>query len=384
MTVAAVSSYALLADGRTVEIRAAGPDDCADVCQMHTQMSPDNAYLRFFSLSALAPEREAERLCRPAGPDHAALLARLGGELVGVASYEPTTRPGVAEVAFAVRDDMHGRGVATLLLEHLVSLARQRGLTAFAGETLPENTEMQKVFADAGLPVERHYAAGAIDVTIPLPSHEGVQLDHYLDAVAGRFSRSDGASLAHVLRPASVAVIGAGRRRGSVGREILHNIVKGGFEGPVYAVNPRGHSMEGLACLSHADQLPVGTELAVLAVPATEVPTVAAQCGERGVRALVVITSGLGPAGADLPPVRHAAGRPELLRPGHERAAAERHVCGGRAAGRHGRPRRAVRRRGHRRARAPRPAGHRRLVVRLGRRQVRRVQQRHAHLVGAG
>jgi acyl-CoA synthetase (NDP forming)/GNAT superfamily N-acetyltransferase len=300
MTIAAAPSYALLADGSTVEIRTAGPDDCADVREMHAQMSPDNAYLRFFSLSTMAPEREAERLCRPAGADHAALLARLGGELVGVASYEPTTNPGVAEIAFAVRDDMHGRGVATLLLEHLVSLARQRGMTAFAGETLPENTEMQKVFADAGLPVVRHYADGTIDVQIPLPSHDGVQLDHYLDAVAERFSRADVASLAHLLRPASVAVIGAGRRRGSVGREILHNIVKGGFTGPVYAVNPRGHSMEGLACLSRADELPAGTELAVLAVPAAEVPTVAAQCGQRGVRALVVITSGLGAAGADL------------------------------------------------------------------------------------
>jgi len=300
MTISSPQCYALLADGSTIEISAARPEDYDDVCQMHAQMSPDNAYLRFFSLSALAPEREARRLCRPAGPDHAALLARADGRLVGAASYEPTARPGVAEIAFAVSDDMHGRGVATLLLEHLVSLARQRGLTAFAGETLPENREMQRVFADAGLPVQRHYADGAIDVIIPLPSHDGVQLDHYLDVVAGRASRADVASLAHVLRPASVAVIGAGRRRGSVGREILHNIVAGGFEGPVFAVNPHGRSVEGLACLASADDVPAGTELAVIAVPPTEVPKVAAQCGRRGVRALVVITSGLGAGGADL------------------------------------------------------------------------------------
>jgi len=300
MTISSPPSYALLADGSTVEISAARPEDYDDVRQMHTQMSPDNSYLRFFSLSSLAPEREARRLCRPAGADHGALLARANGRLVGAASYEPTARPGVAEIAFAVSDDMHGRGVATLLLEHLVSLARQRGLTAFAGETLPENREMQRVFADAGLPVERHYADGAIDVIIPLPSHDGVQLDHYLDVVAGRASRADVASLVHVLRPASVAVIGAGRRRGSVGREILHNIVAGGFDGPVYAVNPHARSLEGLASLASADELPGGTELAVIAVPPTEVPKVAAQCGRRGVRALVVVTSGLGGAGADL------------------------------------------------------------------------------------
>jgi len=294
------SSYALLTDGSTVEIRAARADDSADVRTMHEQLSPDSAYLRFFSLSRQAPEREAQRICRPESPDHAALLAHRDGRLVGVASYELTTRAGVAEVAFAVPDDMHGHGVATLLLEHLVSLARQRGLTAFSGETLLENTDMQRVFADAGLPVERHFSDGLIDVTIPLPSHDGAQLDRYLDAVAGRASRADVASLAHLLRPASVAVIGAGRRRGSVGREILHNIVAGGFAGPVYAVNPRGRSMEGLACLASADDLPAGTELAVIAVPAPKVPVVAAQCGQKGVRALVVITSGLGAAGADL------------------------------------------------------------------------------------
>ncbi len=290
----------MLADGRTVEIRPARPEDIDDVFRMHEQLSPDNAYFRFFSFSPKAPEREAARVCRPESPDHAALLARLAGDLVGVASYEPTTRPGVAEIAFAVSDDMHGRGIATLLLEHLVSLARQRHLSAFSAETLPENYAMQRVFADAGLHVERHFADGVIALTLPLPSTEGEELDSYLDKVADRASRADVASLQHLLEPASVAVIGAGRHRGSVGREILHNIVAGGFTGPVYPVNPRAHSMEGLACLASAADLPEGVDLAVVAVPPAQVPAVAAQCGSRGVRSLVVITASLGGGGADL------------------------------------------------------------------------------------
>jgi acyl-CoA synthetase (NDP forming)/RimJ/RimL family protein N-acetyltransferase len=294
------ASYALLADGSTVEIRHARPDDAPDISQMHEELSPTNAYFRFFSFSPQAPEREAHRLSRPEGTDHAALLARLDGKLIGVASYEPTTRPGVAEIAFAVADEMHGRGVATLLLEHLVSIARQRRLTAFAAETLPENVAMQRVFADAGLPVERQFTDGVIELVMPLPAHDGGQLDHYLDAVAGRASRADVASLRHLLMPESVAVIGAGRRRGSVGREILHNIVTGGFDGPVYPVNPRGHSMEGLTCLASADDLPVGIDLGVIAVPPPQVPSVAAACGRRGVHSLLVITASLGGGGADL------------------------------------------------------------------------------------
>ena len=294
-------SYALLADGSTVEIRQARAEDEKDVREMHRDLSPANSYFRFFSFSPQAPEREAKRLCRPDDTDHVALLARLDGQLVGVASYEPSGRPGVAEIAFAVSDEMHGRGVATLLLEHLVSLARQRRLTAFAAETLPDNIAMQRVFADAGLLVERHFADGVIELTMPLPGHDGGQLDKYLDVVAGRASRAEVASLRHLLLPGSVAVIGAGRRRGSVGREILHNIVTGGFTGPVYAVNPRGQSMEGLTCLASPADLPPGIDLAVIAVQPSEVPGAAAACGLRGVRSLIVITASLGgDSGAEL------------------------------------------------------------------------------------
>ena len=294
------ATYALLSDGSTVEIRAARPEDAGDIRQMHEQMSPGNSYFRFFSFSPQAPEREALRLSRPEGPDHAALLARLGGKLVGVASYEPAGRPGVAEVAFAVSDEMHRRGVATLLLEHLVSLARHRRLTAFSADTLPENLAMQRVFADAGLHVQRQFADGVINLIMPLPGRDSEQLDSYLDAVAGRASRADVASLRHLLQPASVAVVGAGRSRGTAGREILHNIVSGGFGGQVHAVNPAGGLIEGITCLTSAAELPAGVDLAVIAVPPAEVTAVAEQCGQRGVHALVVVTAGLGERGAEL------------------------------------------------------------------------------------
>ncbi len=293
-------TYALLADGSTVEIRQAVPEDVEAVREMHANLSPDNAYFRFFSLSPRAPEREAQRVCRPPASDHVALLALLSGKLVGVAGWEATGRPGRAEIAFAVSDDMHGRGVATLLLEHLVSLGRQRNLVAFEAETLPDNYAMQQVFRDAGLPVERHFADGVIELTFPLPAVDDERLDSYLDAVAKRGSRADVASLRHLFQPASVAVVGAGRHRGSVGREILHNIVAGGFAGRVYPINLHGGSIEGITALTSPLELPDDVDVAVIAVPSAEVPESAELCGRRGVRALIVITAGLGERGADL------------------------------------------------------------------------------------
>ncbi len=294
-------AFALLIDGSTVEIRDARPSDAEAVRAMHAALTPENAYLRFFSMSPLNAEREATRVCREPGPAHRALLAWLGGELAGVASYEPTRKPGAAEIAFAVPDHLHGRGVATLLLDHLVSAARQRHLTSFVAEVLPENTAMLSVMADAGLPVQRKLVDGGIQLTCRLPASEADhQLGSYLDSVALRESRADVASLRHLVRPASIAVIGASRHRRSPGREILHNLVKAGFGGPIYSVHPWAKSMEGLHCLRSVADLPDDVDLAVIAVPGPAVPELAAQCGQRGVKSLVVVGSGLGAGGADL------------------------------------------------------------------------------------
>ena len=138
-------------------------------------------------------------------------------------------------------------------------------------------------------------------MTFPLPSEGGTALDTYLNAVAERERRADTASLRHVLAPESVVVIGAGRQRGTVGRAILDNIRTGGYAGRLYVVNPRARQISGEHCLSSVLDMPEPADLAVIAVPAAAVLDVAAQCGQRGVRSLVVITSGLdGAACADL------------------------------------------------------------------------------------
>ncbi len=293
--------FALLTDGSTVEIRPARLQDAEAVRAMHAAMSPDNMYLRFFSLSPRAAEQEAKRVCREPDSDHAALLAWQDGRLVGVAAYEPAGKPGVAEVSFAVPDDMHGRGIASLLLEHLVWQARQRDLRAFTAETLAENSAMLRVFADAGLPMTRRIVEGVVELTFPLPSgDDNYRLGSYLESVASRESRANVASLRPLLQPRSIAVVGASQRHGTVGEAILHNIVTGGFTGPVYAVNPHAQTMDGVPCVASVDQLPGQVDLAVIAVPSAAVPEVAAQCGRNGVRGLIVISSCRGAAGAEL------------------------------------------------------------------------------------
>jgi acyl-CoA synthetase (NDP forming)/GNAT superfamily N-acetyltransferase len=302
VTATAVSghSYALLADGTTIEIRPAGPADLQAVQAFHEAMSPDNLYLRFFSMSKRAAEQEARRVCRPPGPDHAALLAWLEDRVAGVASYEPTGEQGVAEVAFAVADDLHGRGIATLLLEHLVSLGQARHVRALSAQTLPENIAMLRVFADAGLSVQRRLTGDVIELTMPIPREAALGADStYLDAVAGREQRAGVASLAPLLAPGSVAVVGASRRPRSIGREILLNIRDAGFTGALYGVNPHTTDVAGVPCLPSVSALPQPPDLVVVSVPPAAVLDVAEQSGKRGARSLVVITSGLDTGGKE-------------------------------------------------------------------------------------
>ena len=287
-------SYALLADGTTMTIRPAAPGDYGPVRQLHEAMSPDNLYFRFFSASRVSAEREARRVCRQDDPGLVALLGLLGDEVVGVASYQLTADPAAAEVALAVADGMHRHGIATLLLEHLVSLARARGVKALVADVLPDNYAVLRVLSDAGLAVRRRYADGVVELAMPVPRNAALgEASTWLDAVADRDKHADVASLESLLAPRSAVVVGAGRRPGSVGRTILLNIRDAGFTGPLYAVSPHGGDIEGIPCLPSVADLPEAPDLAVVAVPAARVVAVAEECGRRGVGSLVVITSDL-------------------------------------------------------------------------------------------
>ena len=203
-------------------------------------MSPENLYFRFFSASRVSAEHEARRVCADDRPGMVALLGLLGDELAGVASYE--LRPGEtsAEVALAVTDGMHRRGVATLLLEHLVSLARARGVQAFTAEVLADNYAVLRLLSDSGLALRRRISDGVVELSIPIPRLAALgEASAYLDAVAGRDLHADVASLEPLLAPRSVAVVGAGRRPGSAGRTVLLNIRDAGFAGRLYAVSPQ-------------------------------------------------------------------------------------------------------------------------------------------------
>jgi acyl-CoA synthetase (NDP forming)/GNAT superfamily N-acetyltransferase len=292
--------HALLADGTTVSIRPAGPDDHDGVQRLYEEMSPENLRLRFFGASRRSAERAAARLAKATLPGYRALGVEHAGCLIGIAEYEELPEAATeafrdlpegsrtAEIALAVADPWHHRGVGTLLLEHLISTARADGITAFTADALAENHEVLKVFADLGLRTSRHFDGPEVRCIVRL-----AETDDYLSSVEERGRAADVASLRPLLRPQSVAVVGAGRRPGSVGRAVLHNLQGAGFPGRLLAVNPNADAVLGVPVSPTVGSLPETPDLAVLAVPAPEIPAVAEDCGKLGVHALVVVSAGL-------------------------------------------------------------------------------------------
>ena len=195
----------LLSDGRVALVRRLTPADTEAVRRLHQALPERDTYLRFFTLRPPRLDTLAEHITAE-DVRHATLGAYVDGVLTGVATYEVVADPDEAEVALAVDHQQQAHGVGTLLLEHLASLARRHGIRRFTADVLAENAGMLRVFHDFGLPCE--VARGGPEVRVVLPLNPD---DHYLDTVTEREIRADIASLTRLLRPRSLAVVGAGR-----------------------------------------------------------------------------------------------------------------------------------------------------------------------------
>ncbi|MFR9799113.1 GNAT family N-acetyltransferase [Streptomyces sp. MS06] len=280
--------HALLADGTTACIRAPEARDREQLRGLYEEMSPENLRLRFFSASTRSAQDAADRACAAPHPGYRALLAERQGQVIGLAEYDTGGTGDKADMSIAVADGLHHRGVGTLLVEHLISAARADGVTAFTADALSENHEVLGLFTDLGLRVTRRFDGPEVRCTIALE-----QDDTYLSAVEARGRAADVASLRPLLRPEAVAVVGAGRKPGSVGRAVLHQLRTSGFTRRLFAVNPAVTSLLGVPSYPSVAALPRTPDLAVLAVPAPSVAATAEECGRAGVRALVVVTAGL-------------------------------------------------------------------------------------------
>jgi acyl-CoA synthetase (NDP forming)/RimJ/RimL family protein N-acetyltransferase len=285
---------AVLADGATAHVRPIRPEDGARILAFHERQSPQSIYYRYFSPRPRLSEREVEQMTGVDYVDRMALVALRGDDLIGVARYDRWRHRSEAEVAFFVDDANHGRGLATLLLEHLAVRAREVGLTGFTASVLPENRRMITVFTQAGFETATKFADGVIEVRLgitPTPDAEA--------AIDARAHSAATAAVQRLLSPRSVAVIGAGRTRSSIGHEVLRNLQRAGFEGSVYAVNPNAEHVRSVPAVPSILDIHDEVDLAVIALPAPQVAAVVEECGRKQVYGVVILSAGFAEAGAE-------------------------------------------------------------------------------------
>jgi acetate---CoA ligase (ADP-forming) len=283
-----------LRDGGTVRIRPVRPDDEAALRAFLGDLSEEARWLRFFSAAA-----NLDRAAAAFVDDSEFGLVAVAGaseQIVAHAAYVRES-PEKAEVAFEVADDWQGRGIATVLLAHLAEYAQRDGVTTFTATVLASNHRMIRVFRDSGFAVDVRSLPGELSVEMPADlTADGRARFEDRERIAAE------AALAHVLRPASVALIGVSERAGSVGAAVLGNLMAAGFEGQLCVVHPRGATFPGVDTYRSIADVPWPVDLAVIAVPGAAVPDVARDCGAAGVRALVVLSAGfaeLGRRGAE-------------------------------------------------------------------------------------
>jgi acetyl coenzyme A synthetase (ADP forming)-like protein len=286
----------VLRDGATVRIRPARHDDRERVEDYLIGLSDESRYFRFGGASVDVSEI-ARRSTEIDYRDHLTLLAVAdagAGEVIGGAQYIREGDVPRAEVSVSVADALQGRGLGSILVAHLADAAGEAGISTFHAHVLPENHRMIEVFRRSGFPVHLRATPGTVDVEFPTALTEEA-----LTAYEDRERIAAANAVRAILQPTSVAVIGASRDAQSIGGRLLHNLLDPPFAGVVHAINPKSPAVQGIAAFPSVLDVPGHVDVAFIAVPAAHVIAVARECGEKGVRGLVVISAGFAETGAD-------------------------------------------------------------------------------------
>jgi acetate---CoA ligase (ADP-forming) len=288
----------ILRDGSTLRLRAPARDDAGALVAFFEGLSEHSRYLRFHGARRVDAAL-VEPFLEPDWADRGALIGVLAGEAgdertVALAEYARLRDPKAAEVAFTVADEFQGRGAATRLLEQLAIRAADVGIERFVAEVLPENSAMLGVFRDAGFEVSRILGGGEVEVRFPIASTQ-----QFRARVEERDHVAVVASLRPFFMPASVAVVGASRRRGSIGGELFRNIIAADFAGAAYPVNRTGEAVAGVRAYSTIEEIPDPVDLAVICAPGSRVLESAEAALWKGIPALCVISAGFAEVGAE-------------------------------------------------------------------------------------
>jgi len=270
----------VLTDGGVARLRPIMPADAPKLVQFYERVSPESKYLRFFAPYPRLSPRDVKRFTEVDYVDRVAFILTLGDEMIGVGRFDRIENDR-AEVAFLIEDAHQGRGIAQLLLEHLAEAARERGITGFVAEVLPENRRMAQVFADAGYRVSKGIEDGVLSVEFPI-----LPTDTSVGVMERREHRAESASVHRLLHPERVVVYGSGRRV----QGVVNALLVSGFRGELTGISSDAAPVAGVPTASSIATVPGRLDLAILAVPTAELGGVVIDAAHKGAHGIVVLT----------------------------------------------------------------------------------------------
>jgi acyl-CoA synthetase (NDP forming)/RimJ/RimL family protein N-acetyltransferase len=270
----------LLADGGVAHLRPIRPSDADRLVAFYERVSPESKYLRFFAAYPRLSDRDVKLFTEVDYVDRVAFIVTLGEEMIAVGRYD-RVEDDHAEVSFLIEDAHQGRGIAQLLLEHLAQAARERGITRFVAEVLPENRRMAKVFADAGYRVSKEMEDGVLAVEFPI-----LPTDTSVGVMERREHRAESASVRRLLNPERIVVHGQGDRV----QDLINSIRRGGFAGEVAAVSIDGAPVAGVPNAASIAAVSGGLDLAIVSVPTNQLGAVVIDAAHKGAHGIVVLT----------------------------------------------------------------------------------------------
>ncbi len=282
----------LLTNGEAVLVRPIRPSDGPLLIGLST----------LAGLDASSPRRNVLAPGDVTDVDYASRMAFVAlacDEIIALATYAriDASEPR-ADISFVVVDSFQRQGVATLLFESLAAYARAEGIERFLANVGVDNSDMLGVFDALGLATTKTVDGATVTMDIDLRLTAA-----YRAARDEREATAEVASMTAVLRPQTIAVVGAGRRPGSAGHEVVRSLLAGDVAATVYPVNPSARSICGVPAYSNLSSIPEPVDLAIVAVPAQSVAKVLEEAAICGVRAVTVITAGFaetGRAGAEV------------------------------------------------------------------------------------
>lgn len=293
----------VLRDGTVASLRPIRPADVDGIHRFHAAQSDESIYLRFFAPLRRLSDADVHRFTHVDYVDRVALVVTMREEIIGIGRFDRLDA-GTAEVAFNISDHYQGKGIGSVLLEHLAAIARDLGIARFTAEVLPQNRRMLDVFSDAGYEVARRVEDGVVEVGFDIEP-----TDRSRAVEMSREHRAEAQSLRRLLNPTTIAVIGASRSRDTFGGQLLDRLLESGFTGRVVPVNPKVKRLRRLTAYPSVLAVPGQVDLAIVAVAAPAVLDVVDECAEAGVQALLVVSSGFAEAGPE-----GAARQVELVR----------------------------------------------------------------------